>query len=237
MPELADKCSLILQLNAATGTLWFDDLSFIPLLSPEERAAEAARGEAQTAMAARAFTRSQSASEVLSGVRFSEDPESGELFLASGRTAITLGPGAEGFPLRSLVDLPTQTEFIVPGGDGKLFSIELRAGQPYTYSGGFAGPGSGRHRLETADGTARLILDYEPHQDVKAQVTIAAGADGLLRWRIEVQGVARAVWLVDFPCIDRLGAMGDRDSEYLALPSGQGYLQRDPRRKARYTEG
>ncbi len=237
MPELADKCSLILQLNAATGTLWFDDLSFIPLLSPEEQAAEAARGEAQTAMAARAFTRSQSASEVLSGVRFSEDPESGELFLASGRTAITLGPGAEGFPLRSLVDLPTQTEFIVPGGDGKLFSIELRAGQPYTYSGGFAGPGPGSHHLETADGTARLILDYEPHQDVKAQVTIAAGADGLLRWRIDVEGVGRAVWLVDFPCIDRLGAMGDRDSEYLALPSGQGYLQRDPRRKARYSEG
>jgi len=238
IPAGADKCSVILQIHDSAGTVWFDDVSFTPLLSAEEQSIEKAVGDAQRRTAELAVSRLAAAPEVAPGVRLSEPTDTGGLFLSCGRTALTFGPGDRGYPLRSLVDIPTKTEFIVPGGRGELFRLELRPGQPYTYSGAIAGPGRATHRVEQADGAVRLILDYEPCGGAQATVTIEAAEGRMPRWRIDVKAdPGLSVWLVDFPQIDRLGPCGDRDSEYLALPSGQGRLQLDPRGTVRYSEG
>ncbi len=238
MPAEADTCGIILQVYNSVGTIWYDDLSFSLVPTVAELAAEQARQAGQQATLQQALARFEQAPQVAPGVRFLEDAATAELFLSCGRTALTFGAGAAGFPLRSLVDVPSQTEFIIPGGAGGLFRLELRPAVSYAYAATVVTPGSGAHRLEQEGGVVRLVLDFEPNQGAKVTVTISAKGDELPRWRLAASASAgMALWLVDFPCIDRLGPMGDRDREYLALPSGQGRREVEPRRRARYAEG
>jgi hypothetical protein len=238
MPAEADTCGVILQVYSSPGTVWYDDLSFCLVPTAAEVAAEQARQEGQRATLQRALARFEQAPQVAPGVRFLEDVAAAELFLSCGRTALTFGAGAAGFPLRSLVDVPSQAEFIVPGGAGELFRLELRPAVSYAYAATVVVPGRGVHRLEQDGGTVRLVLDFEPKGGAKATVTIKAKEGDLPRWRIDASAAGgQALWLVDFPCIDRLGPTGEREREYLALPSGQGRLELEPRRQARYAEG
>lgn len=248
MPEGADRASILLQLYRSAGTVWFDDLSFLAVERPEERARRQSQDSNQKALIERAVRLSRTTPEVAPGVRFASYEEC--LFLCNRRMALTFDGREGAFGLKSLVDLALRREFVVPGFDGDLLRVEMKpAGEPAAPArqvlSSTAPPEGCSWRIERSGKQAVLSLRWavpgpEAGQSVDAEATVSLAAEGLSRWRLRLlsNGERFGLWCVDFPRLPALGASGEtREVDYLAIPMEQGRRWRDPRRTVRCGEG
>ncbi len=249
MPEGADRALLTLQLHESTGTVWFDDLSFVPVATEEEEARWESQATAQAEMIAGAQRMARTAPEIAPGVQ-AQETEDG-LFLCNSSLALMFAGPSGAFGLRGLVDLEAERSFIVPGFGDAIFRVELRPKQPYHYAAPVVyssfTPASGCSSELARDGEdALLTLRWEavPAGEIPAidaEATIRLGATGASRWQLTVKSHLKGcgIWLVDFPRIPGLGASGDNAplTDYLAISNGQGWRWPDPRRTIDYGEG
>ena len=130
--DRAERAVLILQLYKSEGTVWFDDVSFTPIVTQEERERRQRISALQAQSVRIATELSRTAPEIAPGVRAKQTDHG--IFLCNGRLALTLAGPSGAFGLCDIVDLKAGRSFVTPGFDDALFRIELRPRHAYGYS-------------------------------------------------------------------------------------------------------
>ncbi len=182
------------------------------------------------------------APEVVPGLRFTQ--HDGDLFLCNNRLALTFRGAAAQFGLKSLVDLQTRREFVMPGYDNDLFRVELRPKHAFVYGHrtvfpSDASPDNCAWKLQQHEDKVVLVLTWQDVpaskviNAVNATATIELGPTGLSRWKLSVENRmdSYGLWTVDFPRMPAIGASGldAESSDFVAVPLKLGRRWDHPR--------